>query len=143
MLRYLVILSCVGSSALAVDPNWSEDEWTKFEDAIHQVETSGDGIGTIGDGGDAYGPLQIHLGAFTDSGVEGDWEDCLDDLELSKQVLRKYIKRYLPKNGTMEMAACIWNAGPVSSKVDFKTSKKWKATADYRKKFLKHYKESE
>lgn len=135
MVKEFLIIGAFSGIAWAVDPNWTEQEWNKFEKAIHHVETSGKGIGTVGDSGEAYGPLQIHKGAFLDSGVAGEWESCLNDLELSRKVLRGYIKRYLPKNGTMEMAACIWNAGPV--KGEFKKSKKWKATEEYRRKFRK------
>lgn len=129
----VMIALAFSASAFAVDPKWSDEEWTNFEKAIHQVETSGKGIGTIGDNGKAYGPLQIHAGCFEDSNVLGEWKDCLKNLELSKKVLRAYIKRYLPKNGTMLDAARIWNGGPKGHTK--------KATLEYSKKFEKRLKE--
>jgi hypothetical protein len=93
----------------------------------------------IGDSGKAYGPYQIwevyHQDAVEyDKSLTGKWEDCLRDKEYSEKVVKAYIKRYLPKNGSMEDAARIHNGGPKG----YKKSK----TLEYLKKFRKFFNRS-
>lgn len=108
-------------STMAVDPNWDNSQWDRFTSAIRQVETGGmpnDGVGAIGDGGDAIGPMQIHEACFKDaiaydkSLSTHSYRECLTDIALSKRVCIAYIKRYLPKGGSAGDAARIWNSGP-------------------------------
>lgn len=141
-IRSAIMLSaCVwsmGSNVVsAKDPGWTDKEWSRFTNAIRQVETGGepnDGIGTIGDGGDSIGPLQIQEACFIDAiaydpSIKGKWEDCLSDLELSRRVCLAYIKRYAPSGATPKVCARIWNGGPKGHKK--------KATEPYAEKFKK------
>lgn len=133
----LVYAVCCNTITWAATPTW---EWSPFIKAIRQVETGGkpdEGRGSVGDDGDALGPYQIHEGCWKDA-VEYDksladktYADCLHDKEYSELVLKAYISRYLPKGGTPEQAARIWNGGPKGHTK--------KATLDYAKKFLKQY----
>ena len=89
-----------------------------FLDALRAVETGGQpngGVGAIGDGGKAYGPLQIHKGYWQDSRVPGSHADCLTSREYSERVVLAYMKRYAPKSleaGDWEKLARIHNGGP-------------------------------
>ena len=83
-------------------------------DAINQVEASGKDHAPRGDNGSAVGPLQVHLAAFSDSGVPGKWEDC-EDLAFSRRVALAYWSRYCPdalRSGDSETMARIWQGGP-------------------------------
>ena len=126
------------SSVFAIDPNWSSNQWDNFTTAIRQVETGGmpnNGIGAVGDGGDAIGPMQIHEACFKDAVVYDkslsthSYRECLTDASLSKRVCIAYIKRYLPKGGTPGDAARIWNGGP--------NGYKRSSTLEYLRRFLK------
>jgi hypothetical protein len=100
-------------------PAWSEKQWDKFVTAIQKVESGGEpngGLGATSDNGKSLGPLMISEAAFQDAqeydpSIKGKWEDCLNDLELSKKVCRAYIKRYA-KDSDPVSAARVWNGGP-------------------------------
>lgn len=140
----LVILAVLGvlsvaSMAFAHPPGWNESDWRKFMDAIRTIETgdkANGGLGAVGDHYAAIGPYQIHKDCYKDA-CEYDptlvkdhkYEDCLKDKEYSERVLQAYINRYLPKGGTFEDAARIWNGGPKGYKK--------KSTLGYLAKFKK------
>jgi hypothetical protein len=96
----------------------SAPDMTQLELAVWTVETgqcSGDC--PAGDGGAAIGPLQIHLGAWTDVKRPGEkYSDC-EGLIYSVEVFRRYQDRYaverrLGRKPTPEDRARIWNGGP-------------------------------
>lgn len=136
----LVILSLT-MNAQGADPKWADAEWRNVLDAVRQVETGGkpnEGIGVVGDNGDALGPYQIHKGCWQDA-CEADaslknktYQDCLTDKAYSEKVFKAYIRRYLPKGGSPTDAARIWNGGPKGHTKS--------ATLGYMKKFMKFYK---
>jgi len=81
---------------------------------------SGGNDSAIGDGGKAYGCLQIHAGAVADynrlTGSSITHADCFDR-EVSIAVFKAYVGHYatfkrLGRKPTMEDAARIWNGGP-------------------------------
>jgi len=75
----------------------SQHGWRDLLDAIKQVETgSGSGIGVKGDGGRAWGPLQIHRAYFVDSRVKGKHAQCLTSRSFSESVVRGYMRRWSP-----------------------------------------------
>lgn len=122
-------------AASAKDLGWTDKEWSRFTDAIHQVESNG-GNNVFGDGGDSIGGYQISEAAFQDAqefdpSIKGEWKDCLTDLNLSKKVCVAYIKRYAPAGATPEDCARIWNGGPKGHKKE--------ATLHYAKKFKRVY----
>jgi hypothetical protein len=125
------------SNCFAVDPGWSDSEWRSFYDALRQTETGAEpneGLGAVGDNGNAIGPYQIWDAYYADakqydSGIGGVYEDVKNDKALSERVVKAYICRYLPKNGSMEDAARIHNGGPKGHKK--------KSTLGYLKKFKK------
>jgi len=89
---------------------------TPLQDAIWEVET-GQQTGEVwGDSGTSLGPLQISEAAWIDSGISGEWKDCVD-LEYSLTVFDAYINRYatvkrIGRAVTNEDQARIWNGGP-------------------------------
>jgi len=91
-------------------------ELTPLESAIWEVETNSR-VGEIwGDNHTSLGPLQISHAAWVDSGVEGEWMDCVD-LDYAVIVFRKYMERYATPERvggsvTDENRARIWNGGP-------------------------------
>ena len=133
--KFLVIVPCL-TSVLYADPKWEDTKWNVFINGIHQVETSGKGIGQVGDNGKALGPLQIHKECFQDA-VEYNpdlkshkYEECLVDLKLSAEVCKAYVQRYLKEGASLENGARLWNAGP-------NWKKKLEKTKEYVRKFLK------
>jgi len=89
-------------------------DFAQFTRAIHLVETSGRLGPTVGDGGRALGPLQIHRGCWQDSRVGGRYEDVAD-LAVATRVLRAYLHRYAPRALSAEdwfTCARVWNGGP-------------------------------
>ena len=92
----------------------SAADFAAFTRAIHLVETSGRLGPTVGDGGRALGPLQIHRGCWQDSRVGGRYEDVAD-LAVATAVLRAYLTRYAPRALADEnwiTCARVWNGGP-------------------------------
>lgn len=133
MSKLAILLSLfLSMSAHGNPPNWSDLEWRHFFDTLREKETGNqkhEGLGYIGDNGQAYGPYQIWHVYFLDAkeydkSIKGTWEDCLVDKQLSEKVIKAYISRYLPKNGTVEMAARIHNGGPKGYKKEF-TKEYW------------------
>ena len=102
--------------------------WRQVLDAIRVVETGGmvnEGIGAIGDGGNALGPYQIWRPYWTDARMNchRKYSDVLNDKELSEKVVYRYMMRYQPdavkrlKAGTatlsdVEKIARTHNGGP-------------------------------
>ena len=85
----------------------------EFTRALHIVESSGRVGAIVGDGGRAFGPLQIHKAYYIDSGVKGSYEQCAD-LEYSKRVVEAYFTRYCPKalkQKNYEVLARVHNGG--------------------------------
>jgi len=125
------------SNCFAHDPGWSDSEWRSFYNALRLSETSAEpneGLGAVGDNGNAIGPYQIWSAYYADAkeydaSIAGTYEDVKDDKVLSEKVVKAYICRYLPKNGSMEDAARIHNGGPKGHKK--------KSTLGYLKKFKK------
>ena len=75
--------------------------WRQTLDAIRQVETGGepnDGIGAVGDNGNAIGPYQIwkvyHTDAAERDSTLTDYRRCLLSKEYSERVVRAYMYRY-------------------------------------------------
>ena len=75
--------------------------WRQTLDAIRQVETGGepnDGIGAVGDNGNAIGPYQIwkvyHTDAAERDSTLTDYRRCLLSKEYSERVVRAYMHRY-------------------------------------------------
>ena len=92
----------------------SAANFAQFTRAIHLVETSGRLGPTVGDGGRALGPLQIHRACWQDSRVGGRYEDVAD-LATATAVLRAYLTRYAPAALASEdwtTCARVWNGGP-------------------------------
>ena len=107
----------------------------KLIKAIHQVETGGRLGPTLGDGGRALGPLQIHRVAWIDARQPGSYEHCAD-LDYSAAVFRAYIARYAVQRRighavTAEDIARIWNGGPNGYRKS--------STLKYWKKVKAHY----
>ena len=95
----------------------SAADFAAFTRAIHLVETSGRLGPTVGDGGRALGPLQIHRGCWQDSRVGGRYED-VTDLAVATAVLRAYLTRYAPAALAAEdWTTCsrVWNGGPTGA----------------------------
>ena len=106
-MKYLLLLTLVVITAHAAPP-------PSFFAALHQVETGGALGATLGDKGQALGPLQIHRAYHADSRVAGDYSRCAD-LEYSKQVVTAYMQRYAKAAwdaGDMATLARIHNGGP-------------------------------
>jgi len=128
-------------SLFAVDPHWTYSEWNRFLGALRRVETGGapaDGVGTVGDNGKALGAFQIHSGYYKDACgydktlvLDGTYQKCLTNTEYSERVVRAYVRRYLPKNGTPEMAARMHNGGLYGYRKD--------CTLKYAEKFNKEF----
>jgi len=92
----------------------SAADFAQFTRAIHLVESGGRLGPTVGDGGRALGPLQIHRGCWQDSRVGGRYEDVAD-LVVATRVLRAYLHRYAPAALAGEdwsTCARVWNGGP-------------------------------
>lgn len=93
--------------------------WTLDEifSALRQVETGGSKSGgrrSVGDGGKAIGPLQIHRAYWQDSGVPGRFEDCRE-FPYARKVALAYWRRYCPKALEAldaETLARVHNGGP-------------------------------
>lgn len=100
-----------------VSPSAAKD-FNAFADAIHQVEAGGKVGVIVGDQGRALGPLQIHKGCWADTKMPGSYMNCTN-LTYSKQVLHKYLKKYVPnalKNQDWQTCARAWNGGPAGPK---------------------------
>jgi hypothetical protein len=117
----LILLCVLPSVCKATPPQWTPEKWESFLSALRQTETGGqpnEGLGCRGDGGDALGPFQIHRACFTDavqydkSLSEFTYEDCLNDMALSRRVVRAYVNRYSKRGDTVEDMARLWNSGP-------------------------------
>jgi len=95
----LTLAVALAGGAVAAEPSYS---WREALDAIRIVETGGepdDGIGAIGDGGNALGPFQIWSIYHTDA-AERDrtldrYRSCLSSRAYSERVVRAYMKRYV------------------------------------------------
>ena len=105
--------------------------WRQTLDAIRQVETGGspdEGRGATGDRGRAIGPYQIWNIYWQDAAVPGRrYSECLNDKELSEQVVSRYMERYARSSlrrlqagvGTLsdvERVARIHNGGPAGDR---------------------------
>ena len=104
--------------------------WRELLDALREVETGGQprgGLGAVGDGGAALGPLQIHevyhLDAAERDAALTSYASCGSSLSYSERVVRAYMSRYASAqlqrletgSGTLEdceVVARIHNGGP-------------------------------
>jgi hypothetical protein len=115
-MKYLAIFLSLCSAALADD---------SLLRAITYVESRGDNS-AIGDGGLAYGSLQIHRGVVLDVnrvyGTNYTHHDAFDRaaaVDLFHKYLAIYaIERRLGREPTREDKARIWNGGPNGFKKD-------------------------
>lgn len=98
-------------------------ELSPLERAIVQVESGGklDAIGDLHLSNKAYGPMQVRLPCVLDVNrvykTKYEPEDCLNNLEISVDIFRKYTALWATKKRTGyeptdEMRARIWNGGP-------------------------------
>ena len=137
----LVFLSMVGilMLILAIVPTASaEPDLSDLLTAIRQVESRGNDK-AVGDGGKAIGPYQIHKAYWQDAvdfdkSIGGSYNDCFDPVYAEK-VVRAYLKRYAPKNATLEQMARIHNGGPKILKRQ--GTKAWDNTTKYWQKVKK------
>ncbi|MCX6994158.1 MAG: hypothetical protein NT011_13590 [Kiritimatiellaeota bacterium] len=69
----------------------------------------------VGDGGRAFGCLQIHASVIKDVnriyGVTYNHNDAFDPAK-AVQICRLYLKAYAPPGASPEICARIWNGGP-------------------------------
>jgi hypothetical protein len=83
--------------------------------AIHMVETLGrTGKVPAGDRGRSIGPLQISRAYWSDSGIQGRYQDCLD-LGYAKRVVAAFMQRWQPgawAGHDAEVIARLHNGGP-------------------------------
>jgi hypothetical protein len=99
-------------------PRWSLDE---IFAALRQVETGGSKSGgrrSVGDGGRAIGPLQIHRPYWEDSRVPGRFEDCRE-MAYARKVALAYWRRYCPEaleKLDAETLARVHNGGPTGDR---------------------------
>jgi len=106
-MKHALILLALCATCHAAPPD-------SFWRALHIVGTSGRTGPSVGDQGQALGPLQIHRGYHQDSRVAGDYSR-LADLDYSKRVATAYLKRYAPEawaKGDVETLARVHNGGP-------------------------------
>jgi len=116
MLRILlVVLTLACSQAKA---QVSDIDLDRLVQAICQVETGGeaDPANAVGDKGKAIGPYQIHKAYWVDAtqydkSIGGTYADCKDKAYATK-VVKAYLRRYAPKNASMEVLARQHNGGP-------------------------------
>jgi hypothetical protein len=90
----------------------------QFTHAIHMVETRGRVGAIVGDGGEALGPLQIHLSYWEAAKVSGAYTNCAD-LNYSIKVMTAYLNRYAPKSvqsNNYQVLARVHNGGPLGYK---------------------------
>ena len=115
-MKYLAILLSLCSVALADD---------SLLRAITYVESRGDNS-AVGDGGLAYGSLQIHRGVVLDVnrvyGTNYTHRDAFDRasaVDMFQKYLAIYaVERRLGREPTREDKARIWNGGPNGFKKD-------------------------
>ena len=108
------------------------ERWTlgQILDALRMVETGGEKHGgrlSVGDGGGAIGPFQIHRAYWKDTRLRGRWEDCRDP-RYAREVVLAYWKRYCPKaleSLDAETLARVHNGGPDGAR-EPETVKFWK-----------------
>lgn len=104
--------------------------WRELLDALREVETGGQprgGLGAVGDGGAALGPLQIHKVYHVDAADRDpaltSYASCSSSQDYSERVVRAYMSRYASAqlqrleagSGTLadcEVVARIHNGGP-------------------------------
>lgn len=108
MLVYILVSVLLGVHSLYANPS---DELIT---SLVQVESRGNS-NAIGDNGKAIGCLQIHKGVVEDVnriyGTTYVHSDC-KNVEISKEICRKYLTYYGGKSATDEKYARIWNGGP-------------------------------
>jgi hypothetical protein len=83
-----------------------------FFNAIQKVETPA-GV-DVSLNKDHIGPYQISYAYWQDSGVPGEWQDCLADA-YSRRVMLAYWERYVPealKSDDFETLARVHYGGP-------------------------------
>lgn len=97
----------------------SEEQFEKLLDAIATVESGGeaDPDNAVGDGGKALGAFQIWRPYWTDA-VERNPHlkrrgyKAVTDRAYAREIVRAYMRRYAPKNATVQTLARIHNGGP-------------------------------
>ena len=104
------------STIITKNTKTTKIDWTKLVHAIHMVETGGLVGPTLGDNGNALGPLQIHRSYFKDSNVSGSYNQ-VSVLRNATVVFLAYMDRYCISNRlgrapTAEDVARIHNGGP-------------------------------
>ena len=115
---YKLLFLCVVSFVLKCDfPQVEKStDWERFFSAIQEVETGGhpDPSKAVGDGGKSLGPYQIGHAYWTDSRMEGDYNQ-VSSIVYSRQVMMAYWRRYVPKaveSKNWEILARVHNGGP-------------------------------
>lgn len=120
-LNLILVLCCVWFLAGLSQVKAAAITGNVFVDILIDVESSNNDYPPIGDGGKAFGPLQIHEEVCLDVnkrfGTDYHAEDCQGNRVLSKQIFWGYMSIYatserLGHEPTCEDWAKIWKAGP-------------------------------
>ncbi len=88
--------------------------WVALIAALIAVESGGDAA-AVGDGGDAWGPLQIHAAVLVD--VNRHWrtaygrDDCFNP-DSARRICKLYLMQWCGAVATPEQYARTWNGGP-------------------------------
>lgn len=126
------VIALLLSTITLIAQNWKNTQiHSNFVMAVWTVE-SGKRVGNLP--GDyvngvprSKGPLQIHISAFKDSGIKGDYARC-SELEFSIKVMQGYLLRYeknaVKSNDFNSLARC-WNGGPSWRKNRANTDNYW------------------
>ena len=119
----MILLATLLIGLCAPSPRSADVALDRVLEAIRSVETGNrpdSGRGSIGDGGSAIGPFQIHYEYWKDSAVPGRYEDCRD-CDYARRVVIAYWHRYCPDAVIMhdaEVLARTHNGGPTGAKRD-------------------------
>lgn len=96
---------------------------TGFIAALHRVETGGRSGAIRGDGGAAFGPLQIHRAYWHDAvqhdrSIGGRYEDVVN-LRYAARIVDAYMRRYARtayRRGDAATMARVHNGGPAGAR---------------------------
>ncbi len=149
-MKFVTFLSVFFAFSVAADV---PDE--KFFKALHLQESSGQAAPAPGDNGQSHGPLMIKQCVLDDVNETFHTSYTLTDveanLEVSKDVARKYLARYatakrLGHEPTYQDMARIWNRGPCGcfdngaiNRFGTKTKKDWQKLAQRQREAVRYW----